>query len=136
VWKTCGNVAEDLCDLCSSGSFFGPLPVHFDRSRPRHVSSHLLSLAPLCTVTRIVAAPLMNTMPQTPTAKAIRRTGLVNGRSYAIEIVPIAMSRWRARLAQRGTTNAVMPFYGSTPDEAFERLTAWLARVGRPAAHG
>lgn len=70
------------------------------------------------------------------TVKPTRRTGFVNGRTYVIEVLPVGPDRWRARLAQRGTTNAVMPFYGATPDEASDRLTSWLARVGRPTPRG
>lgn len=76
----------------------------------------------------------MTTMRQTGAAKPIRVTENINGRSYAIEVLPVDADRWRARLAQRGTTNAVMPFYGATPDEAVRQLAAWLARVSRPAA--
>lgn len=76
----------------------------------------------------------MTTMARTDAAKPIRVTEDINGRTYAIEVVSVDRNRWRARLAQRGTTNALMPFYGSTPDEAVGHLTKWLARVGRPSA--
>ena len=66
-------------------------------------------------------------------AKPIRTIENINGRSYTIEVLPVAPNRWRARLAQHGTTNAVMPFYGATPSEAAQQLSAWLTRVGRPA---
>jgi hypothetical protein len=60
----------------------------------------------------------------------------INGKAYVVEAVPVDRSRWRARLAQHGTTNALMPFYGATPEEAIERLTTWLSRVGRPSTSG
>lgn len=75
----------------------------------------------------------MMTTARTSTAKRIRVCEDINGRSYSIEVLSVDRNRWRARLAQRGTTNAVMPFYGSTPDEAVALLTQWLTRVGRPA---
>lgn len=75
----------------------------------------------------------MTTTQLPSAAKPIRMTENINGRSYAVEVLPVAADRWRARLAQHGTTNAVMPFYGATPAEAVQRLSAWLTRVGRPA---
>jgi hypothetical protein len=74
----------------------------------------------------------MTTMARERAAQPIRRTQEINGRTYAIEALLVDRDRWRARLAQRGTTNALMPFYGATADEAIEHLTAWLSRVGRP----
>jgi hypothetical protein len=75
----------------------------------------------------------MTTMARQRAAQPIRRMQEINGRTYAIEALPVERDRWRARLAQRGTTNALMPFYGATPDEAIEHLTAWLLRVSRPS---
>lgn len=69
-----------------------------------------------------------------PPAKPLRLTELVNGRAYAIEVLPVGRDRWRAQLANRGTTTAVMPFYGATPTEAAAQLAAWLTRVS--AARG
>jgi hypothetical protein len=55
----------------------------------------------------------------------------VNGRTVLIEAQAVDQHRWRARIARtHGGTTAVMPFYGATPDEAVERLTDWLTRVG------
>lgn len=76
----------------------------------------------------------MTTMARTRAAQPIRRMQEINGRTYAIEALPVDRDRWRARLAQSGTTNALMPFYGTTPDEAIDLLTAWLSRVGRPSS--
>lgn len=58
-------------------------------------------------------------------------TETINGRSYLIEVLPVGVNRWRAQLARRGATTALMPFYGRTPDEAAGQLTAWLTRAGR-----
>lgn len=66
-------------------------------------------------------------------AQPIRQTENINGRPYVVEVLLVDRNRWRARLAQHGTTNALMPFYGTTPDEAIEQLTGWLRRVGRPS---
>ncbi|ODS57781.1 MAG: hypothetical protein ABS36_04875 [Acidobacteria bacterium SCN 69-37] len=75
----------------------------------------------------------MTTTARERARTTVRRTQDINGRTYAIEALPVDRDRWRARLVQRGTTNALMPFYGSTPDDAIARLTAWLDRVSRPA---
>jgi hypothetical protein len=74
----------------------------------------------------------MNTLSRTGTSQPLRLLREINGKRYAIEVLPVDCSRWRARLAQHGTTNALMPFYGTTPDEAVASLTAWLIRVGGP----
>ncbi|MCC7008630.1 MAG: hypothetical protein IT184_07420 [Acidobacteria bacterium] len=54
----------------------------------------------------------------------------INGRTYKIEVHPVGRDRWRACLARRGATTALMPFYGQTPDDAARQLMGWLARVG------
>jgi len=63
-------------------------------------------------------------------ARATRRTERANGRTYIVEVLPIGPDRWRARIAAQGGTNAVMPFYGTTPDEASDKLIGWLERAG------
>jgi hypothetical protein len=55
----------------------------------------------------------------------------INGRDYAIEVLPVGRDRWRAQLARKGSTTAVMPFYGPTPAEAAKQLASWLGRAGR-----
>ena len=76
----------------------------------------------------------MTMMIQRRAAEPIRQVQEINGREYYIEALPVDADRWRARLAQRGTTNALMPFYGATPEEAIAHLTGWLQRVGRRGA--
>jgi hypothetical protein len=50
----------------------------------------------------------------------------IAGRPYRIEVTPVS-DRWRAQLTRvPGIPTAMMPFYGSTPDEAARQLTAWL----------
>ncbi len=58
----------------------------------------------------------------------------VAGRPFLIEVAPVAQNRWRACLARvPGVQTALMPFYGSTPDEAARQLTDWLNRAHRRA---
>ena len=51
----------------------------------------------------------------------------IGGRAYHIEVTPVS-NRWRAQLSRTpGLPTAMMPFYGTTPDEAAGLLTKWLA---------
>ncbi|MEO8070123.1 MAG: hypothetical protein ABI652_01880 [Acidobacteriota bacterium] len=61
----------------------------------------------------------------------IRINETINGKSCVIEVVPVGRDRWRAQLSRRGATTALMPFYGTTPDEAALQLSRWLDRAGR-----
>lgn len=63
---------------------------------------------------------------------AIRINETIHGRSYVIELQLVGVNQWRAQLARREATTALMPFYGPTPDEAARLLTRWLSRVSAP----
>ena len=57
----------------------------------------------------------------------------IAGRTYHIEVSPVAASRWRAQIARRpGMPTSLMPFYGQTPDEAARELSKWLSLVAAP----
>jgi hypothetical protein len=61
----------------------------------------------------------------------VRFQETINGRSYVIEVRSVGQDRWRAEIARRpGGTTALMPFYGTTPDEAAQSLSGWLNRAG------
>ena len=52
---------------------------------------------------------------------------IINGREYVIEVCPVDPDRWRAYLVRvPGGPTALMPFYGTTPDEAAHQLSNWL----------
>lgn len=54
----------------------------------------------------------------------------IAGRTYYIEVRPVAKSRWRAQIARLpGMPTSLMPFYGPTPEEAANELSRWLALV-------
>jgi hypothetical protein len=54
----------------------------------------------------------------------------IAGRTYQIEVRAVSQSRWRAQIARRpGMPTSLMPFYGTTPDEAAQQLRRWLALV-------
>jgi hypothetical protein len=59
----------------------------------------------------------------------------INGRPYIIEVLAVGRDRWRAHVARSaGAPTALMPFYGTTPDDAAGQLKQWLSRANRPAA--
>ena len=54
----------------------------------------------------------------------------IAGRTYQIEVSPVAASRWRAQIARLpGMPTSMMPFYGTTPEEAARELSKWLSLV-------
>ena len=55
----------------------------------------------------------------------------IGGRAFLIEVT-LVTDRWRAQLCRLpGVPTAMMPFYGSTPDEAARQLAAWLTLAHR-----
>lgn len=57
---------------------------------------------------------------------------IINGRPYTIEVSPVSPGRWRAQIVRTpGGSSALMPFYGVSPDEAAEHLSAWLTRAAQ-----
>ena len=67
---------------------------------------------------------------------AVRRfEETIAGRAYLIEVAPVDPQRWRACIVKApGVPTALMPFYGSTADEAAELLRQWLIRAHARAA--
>ena len=62
---------------------------------------------------------------------SVRITQTIHGRSYVIEVRPVAADRWSAQIAAvPGGASSLMPFYGPTPDDAASSLARWLNRVG------
>jgi hypothetical protein len=60
---------------------------------------------------------------------------IINGRCYLIEVAQVDELRWRANILKLpGVPAAMMPFYGTTPDEAATNLTDWLDRANQPHA--
>jgi hypothetical protein len=88
------------------------------------------SLASLRLVTRIVVAPAPERVAR-GAVHTVRIQETIHGRSYVIEVVAVSQDRWRAQIARRGATTALMPFYGATPDEAAQQLASWLTRAGQ-----
>jgi hypothetical protein len=56
----------------------------------------------------------------------------INGREYKIEVSRVGAEKWRAQIVRLpGGSGALMPFYGTTPDEAARHLSRWLAIAHR-----
>jgi hypothetical protein len=56
----------------------------------------------------------------------------IAGHHYVIETSLVAIDRWRAQIARRpGVPSALMPFYGTTADEAAHHLVRWLSMAHR-----
>jgi len=61
----------------------------------------------------------------------------IGGRTYVIEVQDVSATRWRAQIARLpGMPTSLMPFYGTTPEEAAAALTGWLSMVTAPPALG
>jgi hypothetical protein len=59
----------------------------------------------------------------------------IAGRVYVIEVSAVSLDRWRAHIVRTpGMPTALMPFYGSTPDEAARQLSLWLEQAHARAA--
>ena len=59
----------------------------------------------------------------------------IGGRFYQIEVANVSKDRWRACIVRiPGVPTALMPFYGTTPAEAAQQLSAWLTRAHERAA--
>jgi hypothetical protein len=60
----------------------------------------------------------------------------LDDRTYHIDVVAVSPGRWRAQMARRaGIRTALMPFYGTTPQEAAAALIRWLV-VASPGQSG
>jgi len=54
----------------------------------------------------------------------------IAGRTYQIEVSLVSAERWRAQIARLpGMPTSLMPFYGTTPEEAAQELSKWLSLV-------
>jgi hypothetical protein len=76
-----------------------------------------------------------NIFPTSVTRDVHRFEHSIAGHPYLIEVAAVAKDRWRAYIVHLpGMPTALMPFYGRTPDEAAEHLSAWLTRAHRASA--
>jgi hypothetical protein len=62
---------------------------------------------------------------------------VIAGHPYLIEVSPVEGGRWRAYIVRLpGIPTALMPFYGTTPDDAASQLRQWLTRAHQRAVAG
>ena len=121
---------EELCTNCRCEFFFTASGLNPERTHTRGADSRASSLALSAGVIRICALLVHTPTPKT-LVTPIRITQTIHGRSYVIEVRAVAQDRWRAQITRTPTgMTSLMPFYGTTPDEAAQQLAGWLTRAG------
>ena len=84
---------------------------------------------------QFAAQPRNDSRHRIVTADVHRFEQSIAGRAYLIEVSAVSNDRWRANIVRLpGLPTAMMPFYGRTPIEAAELLSAWLTRAHARAA--
>jgi hypothetical protein len=74
--------------------------------------------------------------PVTSTPTLVRFEDTINGRPVVIEVSSVGRDRWRAQIVRMpGGRTALMPFYGTTAEQAAENLSGWLTRASRTPAN-
>jgi hypothetical protein len=97
--------------------------------------SRLASLVCAATKRKITATSDRHFRQEIVAAGVHRFEELIAGRAYLIEVSAVAKDRWRAHIVRvPGVPTALMPFYGTTPDEAARQLSEWLTRAHARAA--
>jgi hypothetical protein len=62
---------------------------------------------------------------------------VIDGRTYGIEVSLVSPDRWRAHVVRTpGVPTAMMPFYGTTADDAARQLSAWLTMAHKSCRTG
>jgi hypothetical protein len=103
------------------------------RTHHRGAASYGASLACATWIARITTPRTKNAHKKIVQTPLLRRTQTINGRAYVIEVRPVSEDRWRAQVVRRpGGMTSLMPFYGTTPDDAAQLLAGWLARASEP----
>jgi hypothetical protein len=134
VWKTCGRFVERLWTHRHEKKFAATLrPKTSAQARgrasfvPGFACFDLFHMRQSCRF-RPVCTRLGRASPEIVTVH--RYEELIAGRTYQIEVLLVAQSRWRAQIARRpGMPTALMPFYGATPEQAAQELRQWLALI-------
>jgi hypothetical protein len=119
---------DRLCTRCRLTILFDGVPNKTAASPVSGAASYRVSLARRSALTRIMRGDTIFRAPKITVSPLVFKE-TINGRTYVIEVSPVARDRWRAHLARRGPTTALMPFYGATPDDAARQLASWLTRA-------
>jgi hypothetical protein len=132
LWKSCARVVNFLLTVRDRKFFFdGPL-------RKIRAPPAVCAVSSVASLDRVVGTNRMRVrsleisihLGGTVTHDVHRFEQSIAGRPYLIEVAAVAKDRWRAYIVRLpGMPTALMPFYGSTPDEAAQHLSAWLARA-------
>jgi hypothetical protein len=105
-------------------------------SRERRVRPRLRTSFRLIAGARYVEFVFLTSSSTNVKAAPHRFEKIIAGRHYLIEVASVADRRWRAHIVRiPGVPTALMPFYGTTPDEAAGNLTDWLDRAYRQKAN-
>jgi len=132
LWKSCGAIAEKLWTTRHGNIFFRRVASRNARACTVRALSYAASLDPRRGEHRIRLASTHETSDNQVTHHVHRFEHSIAGRPYLIEVAAVAKDRWRAYIVRvPGVPTALMPFYGRTPDEAAEHLSAWLTRAHR-----
>ena len=89
---------------------------------------HFLRFDHIAQVARILNVFSSTQQRRQPTVVTVHRIEeTINGRTYQIEAMLVDPDRWRAYLVSAsGGSTALMPFYGTTPEQAVQQLSDWL----------
>src|SRR3954468_19483012 len=102
--------------------FFFQNAGQFERMPAPRAPSYFVSLDRTGEERMIRPAPLLRFQIQLTVRHSFQRT--IAGRCYLIEVAQVDDQRWRAHILKLpGVPAAMMPFYGSTPDEAATNLS-------------
>jgi len=129
LWKSCGCAVHFLLSERQQNFFSGSAARKLGRASAVDGPSSRASLDRRKAARKIRVAPQQSDVTDVAT-DFHRFEQSIAGRHYLIEVLPVAHDRWRACLARMpGVPTAMMPFYGSTPDEAARHLSEWLTRA-------
>ena len=124
-----------LVDAPPTKNIFGGLAEEFATVCGVDLPSSCASLVLPERTRKIRVTPNRHAEPETVTAAVQHFEESIAGRPYLIEVVATPDSRWRAQIVRLpGIPTAMMPFYGTTPDEAVRHLCEWLTRAHARAA--
>jgi len=129
---------ENLVENTTERFFFDENPREFSSAalsmRASYVPSLVFGSLPSTIPPSIPDVPHIGS-PASWTVLSQRFHTVIAGREYTIEVALVAENRWRAQIVRiPGIPTALMPFYGSTPDDAAARLSQWLTRAHQNAA--
>jgi hypothetical protein len=121
---------------CSTGGIFFRF---VERETTRHAVAWALSSVASLDCSR--CAHTIRPLPKNISSTSIVNTSVhrfeesIAGHPYLIEVAFVGDDRWRAYIVRiPGVPTALMPFYGSTPDEAASLLRDWLTRAHERAS--